>query len=112
MKISVNDKELFTLNETQQKVIKNDINKEIFEEDMQRRLQWALMHKYDQCFKRLKEEWDAKLAAAGIRMIPTDKDEYAQLVFSQPNYKCKAGREAETVNGVTIGADGIQPLEQ
>lgn len=112
MKISINDVELFILNDTQQKVIKNDIHEAIFDEDMKRRLQWSLTHKYEQCFKRLKEEWDAKLLANGVRMMPTDPDEYAQLVFAQPNYKCKAMREAEMVNGVTIGADGVQPLEQ
>ena len=27
-------------------------------------------------------------------MIPTDPDEYAQLVFSQPNYKDRAMRDS------------------
>lgn len=97
MKISVNDQELFTLSDTQQKVIKHDIHKEIFDEDMKRRIEWVLMHKYEQCFKRLKEEWDGKLAANGVAMIPTDKDAYAELVFQQPNYKCKAARTCSEI---------------
>lgn len=95
MKISVNDQELFTLTQIQQDVIKNNVIEEIFEEDMKRRLQWILMHKYEECFKELKAEWDVRLAASGVKMVPTDADEYAKLVFSQPNYKNRSAREAE-----------------
>lgn len=98
MKISVNDNELFTLTEVQKQVIRNDIPDEIFDADMARRLQWVLQHKYEQCFKRLKEEWDSKLAANGITMIPTNPDSYAQLVFSQPNYKSRSQKDAEVAN--------------
>jgi hypothetical protein len=97
MKVSVNDQELFTLSDIQEQVIQYDIHKDIFEEDMKRRLEWVLMHKYDQCFKRLKEEWDVKLTENGVAMIPTNKDEYAKLVFSQKNYQSKADRVAQEI---------------
>ena len=61
---------------------------------MNRRLEWILMHKYEECFKRLKFEWDPKLIANGIAMIPTDQDAYAQLVFDQPNYQDRAIRDS------------------
>ena len=93
MKISVDDKDLFTLSETQKRVIKNDIHEDEFEDDMKRRLQYILMHKYDRCFERLKKEWEPKLAASGARSIPTDKDEFAQLVFAHPEYKDRKNRE-------------------
>jgi hypothetical protein len=92
MKISVDDKELFKLSETQKKVIKNDIQEEIFEEDMKRRLQYILTHKYERCFERLKSEWEPRLAAKGIPMIPTNPDAFAELVFSQPEYKNRSKR--------------------
>lgn len=95
MKVSVNDVELFTLSALHKQVIANDINVNELDEDLKYRLQYILTHKYDCCFKRLKNEWDAKLAANGVTMIPTDPDEYAQLVFAQPNYKDKATRDAE-----------------
>ncbi len=95
MKISVDDKELFTLSEIQKKVIQNDIHSDIFDEDMKRRLQYILTHKYEQCFIRLKQEWDQKLAESGVKIIPTNADEYAQLVFSQSSYKDRAKREKE-----------------
>ena len=96
MKISVNDKECFTLTETQKKVIQNDIPSEIFEEDMMRRLRWVLLdEKYNKCFERLKKEWEPKLAASGAKSIPTDKDEFAEMVFAHPDYKNRSQREAE-----------------
>ncbi len=60
MKISVNDGELLTLSETQKKVICNDIRDEVFDTDMKRRLQYIVMHIYNQCFTRLKKEWEPK----------------------------------------------------
>ena len=96
MKISVDDKEFFRLTDTQKKVIKNDIHEDIFDEDMKRRLHYILTHKYERCFERLKKEWDLKLKDRGIEMIPTNEEKFAELVFSQPDYKCRATREKET----------------
>ena len=95
MKIKVDSKDLFEITDIQKKVIKNEIPSEIFEEDMKRRLFYIINHKYEQCFKRLKEEWDSKLEAAGIESIPTNKDAYAELVFKQKDYKDRSAREKE-----------------
>ena len=97
MKISVNDVELFTLTETQKSVIKNDIHADNFEEDMKRRLQYILMHKYEQCFERLKKEWEPKLSTK-LESIPTDKDAFATLVFNQPDYKDRKAKELEAAS--------------
>lgn len=97
MKISVNNQELFTLSETQKKVIKNDVHEDEFDADMKRRLQYILMHKYDQCFDRLKREWEPKLAER-MALIPTNRDEFAELVFSQSDYKGRKAREIEEKN--------------
>ena len=93
MKIKVNDTELFELTDMQKKVLQNDIPKEIFEEDVKRRLFYIINHKYEQCFKRLKNEWEPKLAAKGVASIPTDKDAFAQLVFDQPEYEDRSKRD-------------------
>lgn len=95
MKVSVNDVELFTLTDAQKNVLKNEVKSEAFDADMKRRLEWVIMHKYEQCFKKLKAEWDPKLAAAGVSSVPTDKDKYAELVFSQKDYKDRSARDAE-----------------
>lgn len=98
MKISVDcqcSDKLFELNDTQKKVICNDIMSEELDSDLKRRLQYILMHKYERCFARLKQEWEPKLAVRGITSIPTDRDEFAQLVFAQSDYKDRSTREAE-----------------
>lgn len=94
MKISVDDQEIFRLSETQKKVIRNDIHDEIFEEDMRRRLHYILTHKYERCFERLKKEWEPRLKAKGIQIIPTNEDAFAELVFSQPDYMNRSERES------------------
>ena len=96
MKVSVNDAELFTLTDVQKNVIKNDISEDIFDADMKRRLQYILMHKYERCFARLKQEWDKKLLANAVESVPTDPDAYATLVFEQPNYKARAARDLDS----------------
>lgn len=95
MKISVNDKELYTLTDMQCKVICNEISDEIFEEDMKRRLQWVLMHKYENCFDTLKKEWLPKLADR-MDSVPTNPDKFAELVFSQEDYLCRKQRDELT----------------
>lgn len=92
MKIHVNNEQLFELSEIQKKVIKNDIADDIFEADMKRRLEYILMHKYERCFERLKAEWEPKLAKR-VESIPTNKDAFAELVFSQPDYKNRSQRD-------------------
>lgn len=92
MKISVDDKIIFELNDTQKKVIMNDIPSDIFEDDMKRRLEYILMHKYEQCFKRLKNEWEPKLAEK-YNFLPPKPDAFAQLVFTHPDYLCRKQRE-------------------
>ena len=96
MKISVDDQELFTLSETQKKVIQNDIPSEIFDADMKRRLKWILVdEKYQKCLERLRKEWEPKLIAEGYTMLPTDSDAFAELIFARPDYKNRSQREAQ-----------------
>lgn len=94
MKITVDNVDLFELTETQKNVIKNDINSDEFDADMKRRLEWVLMHKYEECFRSLRAEWAPKLATR-VETVPTDPDAYAQLVFSQPDYKDRHARDLE-----------------
>jgi len=93
MKISVNNKELFSLSDIQKRVICNDIHADILDADLERRLQWVLTHKYEQCMKRLRDEWMPKLKDR-VESVPTSDDAFASLVFSQPDYKDRKSREA------------------
>ena len=115
MKISVDDKVLFELTETQKNVMKNVVSADIFEEDMKRRLKWVLTHAYEEWFKTLKEEWDPKLPALGVASVPTDPDAYANLVFCQPCYKCRKTRdlEAKVAEEARIAASKVvEPIKE
>lgn len=94
MKISVNDQELYSLSDIQKQVIQHEISEDLFDDDMKRRLYWILNHKYDEVFKSLKNEWEPKLAQR-MDSIPTDRDKFAQLVFSQPDYKNRKARDLD-----------------
>lgn len=59
------------------------------------RMSWIIQHKYERCFERIKLQWLPKLEARGINEIPADPDEFAELVFSQPDYKDRDARDAE-----------------
>ena len=43
-----------------------------------------------------KKEWEPKLSAKGVASLPTDRDAFAQLVFSQPEYKSRKVRDLES----------------
>ena len=98
MKVSVDcpcaDK-LFELTPLQMQVIANDIQSEILDADLKRRLEYILMHKYQRCMDRLEKEWVPKLIAGGATSIPTAKDALAELIFAHPDYKNRSVREAE-----------------
>lgn len=96
MKVSVNDKQIFILSEIQKKVIKNDVNEDIFDEDMNRRLKYILEHKYERCLERLRKSWDPILKER-YKSIPTNDDDYCALIFEQPDYKCKKTREDKEI---------------
>lgn len=94
MKIQVNNVDLFELNEIQKKVIQDYVSSDIFEQDMKRRIFWVIDEIYKESFKRLKTEWEPKLAAKGVESLPTDKDAFASLVFSQPEYMDRKAKDA------------------
>ncbi len=91
MKISVDDKEIFTLSETQKRVIKNDIHADIFDEVpvVIDRPRFGLEDR----FKRLKSEWEPRLKDANVSSIPLDEAAFAELVFSRPDYQDRKLRE-------------------
>lgn len=86
MQISVDGVLLFELSDHQKDVIKNNIRADIFDDDMKRRLQWVLNHKYDECFKELSDQW-MPILKDRVAQIPTDQAAFANLIFVQPDYK-------------------------
>lgn len=96
MKIKVDEQELFELTLNQCKVICNDIHEDEFDADMKRRLQYILTHKYERCMERLRNEWIPKLKDR-MDSIPTNDDKLAEIIFAQPDYKCRKTRDAESI---------------
>lgn len=95
MKIQVDNIDVYELQPWQELVLKNDLLEEEFEEHMKRIAQWIWEHKFENCFTRLKNEWEPKLIGRGATSLPTDREEFATLVFSQPDYKNRSTRDAE-----------------
>ena len=92
MKIQVDGKNVFELNDTQKRVIQNDIPAKIFREDMERRVRYIIEHKYERCFERLKREWEPKLKGR-VESFPSNDDDFAELIFSQTDYESRSQRE-------------------
>lgn len=65
-------------------------------EELEKRMAWILQHKYERCLERLKLEWYPKLEARGVESIPSDEEEFCNLVFSQPDYKNRSERDKES----------------
>lgn len=95
MKVKVNDKEIFELAQWEKDVIQHDIPSETFDADMERRLEWVLKHKAEQCYNRFEKEWTEKLRSAGVPSIPTDKATFVAMVKARPEYKNRSQRDAE-----------------
>ena len=93
MKIFINNELLFEINDTQKKVIANDIAIGQLHDEMKRRLRWVIEDKYNKCMARLKLEWEPKLIERGVEMFPADLDAYANLIFDQPDYKDRSARD-------------------
>ena len=86
MKFFVDNKEVLELSETQQKVIQDNVNLDIFVSDMERRVTWVISHKYDMCYEDLIKRWLPKLRER-YDSLPTSKDALAELIFALPDYK-------------------------
>lgn len=86
--------------EWKKSVIKNEINEDEFDADMQRRLQWVLNHKFEQCYERMKNEWVQKLMDdPEVVNIPADPEQFVALVMARPDYKSRKQRDAEAILG-------------
>jgi len=109
MDICVDGEPIMTISETKKKVMQYHINKEIFENDVKRRLQWILTHKYQQSFQNLKADWEPKLISR-YSSIPTDPDALAELIFLQPDYKDKSARDLGIDPSEECSADPLLPL--
>lgn len=95
--IYVDGIECFKFNETKKRLLKSCVARNCdCLEWMKEKLSWILQHKYERCYERLRREWEPKLAERGLKSIPIDEEDFAELVFSQPDYKNRSQREKES----------------
>jgi len=96
MKISVNDKELFTISENKRRVICDYLHEDIFEEDMKRRVKWVIDEIYNAAARQLISTWSEKISGR-VENIPSDNEKYCDLIISQPDYKSRKQRDLESL---------------
>ena len=81
MKITLNDEEVLTLSELQKKVIKDEIQDNLFENDMKRRLQWVIEHPCFQYIEENAERYNILLKSKNVTSKPLNPFELAKKVF-------------------------------
>ena len=59
MDISIDGVLLFSLTDAQKQVLAWEISSDILNDDLKRRLQWVLMHKYEVTFQEFKNYWES-----------------------------------------------------
>lgn len=95
--IKADGQEIFRVTPTHKRMISlvHDMNPDDY---CEQKMAWILKHKYERCMERLRNEWTERLAAKGVTEVPSDDDEFAELVFSQDDYKNRSTRENEVKN--------------
>ena len=81
-----------TIDETDQKVLKNDLL------DIDQWCQDAIAGKINNCWKRIQSEWTTKLMNddSFTDSIPSNKTDFVNLITARSDYKTRAEREQET----------------
>jgi hypothetical protein len=94
--VKVDGVDCFEIDITTKQLLKSDVAKNCCcVEWSKERFKWVLQHKYERCMERLRKEWGKKLTNNGIKELPLDDEEFANLVFSQPEYKNRSQRESQ-----------------
>lgn len=92
MKILIDDKVVLELSATQLNVFRDEIPDEQLQEELEFRIHHAIMDKYAGVYKRMEAYWVPQLKEAGVKYIPLDSAEFAELVFAQPGYTSRSQR--------------------
>jgi len=80
-----------TIDDTNEKILKNDLL------DINQWVQDAVVGKQNNCWKRFQQEWTTKLMndESFTDAIPSNKEDFVNLVLSRPDYKTREQRDAE-----------------
>lgn len=105
MKIKIDDKKVFELTEVKKNILKHVFFDEDLESEVERLVVWILDHNIKMNLKKLKEEWVPKMKDLGIKSVPTDDEEFVDLVFSQKDYKNRSQRDKKFPDKITKFSD-------
>ena len=80
-----------SISDTDEKVMKNDLL------DLDQWVQGAVTGKINNCWKRFQQEWTTKLMndETFTDSIPSNKEDFVNLVLARDDYKDRATRDAE-----------------
>jgi hypothetical protein len=95
MKFYVDQTQVYELNQTEQKIIQDNIKPDLFVGDMERRVAWVISQKLDQSFDMLFSHW-LPILQQRYESLPSNKNAFAELVFAQPDYKPQYPVETQT----------------
>jgi len=81
-----------SISDTDEKVMKNDLL------DLDQWVQGAVTGKINNCWKRFQQEWTTKLMndETFTDSIPSNKEDFVNLVLARDDYKDRATRDAES----------------
>jgi hypothetical protein len=105
MKIRINDKVVFKITKTMSKILKHTFFEEEYESEVERLVCWVLQHQIDNIVKDLRVEWMPKLKDLGVENMPLDDEKFAELVFSQKEYKNRSGRDKKFPDKISSISD-------
>lgn len=98
MQISIDNQNLISISDEQKAIMRFCYPTDKIDDLIKDRVSWIVNELCTQTFNLMKKEWEPKLIARGVESLPADKIAFSQLVFSQPDYKDRAQREAELLN--------------
>ena len=86
-----------TVTDIQQKILSNDLYNDTDNAGIDLWLDNALIGKINNCWKRFRTEWTTKLMddPSFNDPIPSNQDDFVNLVLARPDYKSRKTREDE-----------------
>jgi len=93
MKIKIDDRVIFELDDIKKAIFKDIIFEEDFESEIERLVKWVLEHNLSNITRSLREKWMPLLGEMGIDSIPTSDEGFARVIFKHKSYKNRSKRD-------------------
>lgn len=100
MKCTLNDKDIFELNQTQLSLLKHTLPNDLLEEHIKGLIHYVIGQKLRESAGKLFEEWKPKLAKEGVTTVPIMDIELAQMIFDRPDYVPASAAQDSVAQGL------------